>query len=185
MSDKEHACELIDQLPPSQLSAVVGLFGAMLDPVANPIKGSRSGGEYADTDRSSSTNTGRLAARGVCIFWHRSGNGESRDPEQRGGWDAAVASGRSGGNHVDQPAGGRSAGGGCVRNCGGSELCTWYGFHQGDTCDSVDDDGVRRGSQCWGLRQTRLGRGQARNGLRNCSKNSADQPSANSRSQSS
>jgi hypothetical protein len=30
---------------------------------------------------------------GVCIFWHRSGNSESRDHEQRGGWDAAVANG--------------------------------------------------------------------------------------------
>ena len=29
---KEHAHELIDQLPPTQLSAVVGLLEAMLDP---------------------------------------------------------------------------------------------------------------------------------------------------------
>src|SRR6202050_5940786 len=97
----------------------------MLDPVTNPIKGSRSGGEYADTDRSNSTNTGRLAARGVCIFWHRSGNGESRDPEQPGGWDAAVASGRSCGNHVDPPAGGRRAGGGGVPHWGGG--APWRG----------------------------------------------------------
>jgi hypothetical protein len=37
MSDKEHAHELIDQLPPPQLSAVVGLLEAMLDPVARAI----------------------------------------------------------------------------------------------------------------------------------------------------
>jgi hypothetical protein len=30
---KEHAYELIDRLPPTQLSAVVGLLEAMLDPV--------------------------------------------------------------------------------------------------------------------------------------------------------
>jgi len=34
---KEHAHELIDQLPPTQLSAVVGLLEAMLDPVARAI----------------------------------------------------------------------------------------------------------------------------------------------------
>lgn len=31
---KEHAYELIDRLPPTQLSAVVGLLEAMLDPVS-------------------------------------------------------------------------------------------------------------------------------------------------------
>ena len=34
---KEHAHELIDRLPPSQLAAVVGLLEAMLDPVARAI----------------------------------------------------------------------------------------------------------------------------------------------------
>jgi len=35
MSDaKKHAYELIDRLPPTQLSAVVGLLEAMLDPVS-------------------------------------------------------------------------------------------------------------------------------------------------------
>ncbi len=71
--------------------------------------------------------------------------------QQRGGRDAAVASGRSGGNRVDQPAGGRSAGGGRVRNCGGSEPCAWYGFHQGNTCDLVGDDSVRRGGAMLGF----------------------------------
>jgi hypothetical protein len=37
MSDKEHVHEPIDRLPPSQLSAVVGLLEAMLDPVARAI----------------------------------------------------------------------------------------------------------------------------------------------------
>ena len=34
---QEHAHELIDRLPPSQLIAVVGLLEAMLDPVARAI----------------------------------------------------------------------------------------------------------------------------------------------------
>jgi hypothetical protein len=34
---KEHAYELIDRLPPTQLSAVVGLLEAMLDPVSLAI----------------------------------------------------------------------------------------------------------------------------------------------------
>ena len=33
----EHAHELIDRLPPSQLKAVVGLLEAMLDPVSRAI----------------------------------------------------------------------------------------------------------------------------------------------------
>ena len=34
---KEHAYELIDRLPPTQLSAVVGLLEAMLDPASLAI----------------------------------------------------------------------------------------------------------------------------------------------------
>jgi hypothetical protein len=34
---KEHAHELLDRLPPSQLTAVVGLMEAMLDPVSHTI----------------------------------------------------------------------------------------------------------------------------------------------------
>ena len=34
---KEHAHELIERLPPSQLAAVVGLLEAMLDPVSRAI----------------------------------------------------------------------------------------------------------------------------------------------------
>jgi hypothetical protein len=34
---KEHAHELIERLPPSQLAAVVGLLESMLDPVARAI----------------------------------------------------------------------------------------------------------------------------------------------------
>lgn len=38
MSDaKEHAHELIDRLPPSQLVAVVGLLETMLDPVSRAV----------------------------------------------------------------------------------------------------------------------------------------------------
>ncbi len=37
MADKEHAYKLIDRLPPTQLSAVVGLLEAMLDPVSRAI----------------------------------------------------------------------------------------------------------------------------------------------------
>lgn len=36
-SSKEHAHELIERLPPSQLTAVVGLLEAMLDPVSCAI----------------------------------------------------------------------------------------------------------------------------------------------------
>jgi hypothetical protein len=34
---KEHAYELIDRLPPTQLAAVVGLLEAMLDPISRAI----------------------------------------------------------------------------------------------------------------------------------------------------
>ena len=34
---KEHAYELIDRLPPAQLTAVVGLLEAMLDPVSQAL----------------------------------------------------------------------------------------------------------------------------------------------------
>lgn len=37
MADKEHAYKLIDRLPPSQLSAVVGLLETMLDPLARTL----------------------------------------------------------------------------------------------------------------------------------------------------
>jgi hypothetical protein len=36
-SEKQHAHELIEQLPPHQLSAVIGLLEAMLDPVARKL----------------------------------------------------------------------------------------------------------------------------------------------------
>jgi hypothetical protein len=36
-SEKQQAHELIDRLPPTQLSAVVGLLEAMLDPVSRAI----------------------------------------------------------------------------------------------------------------------------------------------------
>ena len=37
VEEKEHAHELIDQLPSQQLSAVVGLLEAMLDPVSRKL----------------------------------------------------------------------------------------------------------------------------------------------------
>lgn len=36
-ADKNHAHELIDRLAPSQVSAVIGMLEAMLDPVARAI----------------------------------------------------------------------------------------------------------------------------------------------------
>ena len=36
-NEKRHAHELIDQLPPHQLSAVVGLLEAMIDPIARKL----------------------------------------------------------------------------------------------------------------------------------------------------
>jgi hypothetical protein len=35
--EKEHAHELIEQIPPNQLSAVVGLLQAMIDPVSSKL----------------------------------------------------------------------------------------------------------------------------------------------------
>jgi hypothetical protein len=36
-ADKQHAHELIDQLPPSQLPAAIGMLESVLDPVARAI----------------------------------------------------------------------------------------------------------------------------------------------------
>ena len=36
-NEKQHAHQLIDQLPPTQLSAVVGLLEAMLEPISRVI----------------------------------------------------------------------------------------------------------------------------------------------------
>jgi len=36
-NEKQHAHELIEQIPPHQLSAVVGLLEAMIDPVARKL----------------------------------------------------------------------------------------------------------------------------------------------------
>jgi hypothetical protein len=38
MSEREHAHELIDRLPDAQLSALVGLLEAMIDPVVDAIR---------------------------------------------------------------------------------------------------------------------------------------------------
>ena len=38
MSDREHAHELIDRLPESQISALVGLLETMVDPVATALR---------------------------------------------------------------------------------------------------------------------------------------------------
>jgi len=38
-SEKQHAHELIEQLPPHQLSAVVGLLEAIIDPVTRKLAG--------------------------------------------------------------------------------------------------------------------------------------------------
>ena len=38
MSDREHAHELIDRLPESQVSALIGLLEAFIDPVAAALR---------------------------------------------------------------------------------------------------------------------------------------------------
>jgi hypothetical protein len=37
-ADKQHAHELIDQLPPSQVPAAIGMLESLLDPVSRAIK---------------------------------------------------------------------------------------------------------------------------------------------------
>ena len=68
-SEKRQAHELIDQLPPSQLSAVVGLLHAMLDPVARAIA-------TAPIDDEPVTEEERQAvARSEAWFEERAGKG--------------------------------------------------------------------------------------------------------------
>jgi len=70
MSDaKEHAHQLIDRLPSSQLTAVVGLLEAMLDPVAHAIA-------QAPLDDEPVTEEERQAlARSEAWFEERGGKG--------------------------------------------------------------------------------------------------------------
>jgi hypothetical protein len=66
---KEHAHELIERLPPSQLTAVVGLLEAMLDPVSRAIA-------QAPVDDEPVTEEEREAlARSEAWFEERGGKG--------------------------------------------------------------------------------------------------------------
>jgi hypothetical protein len=70
---KEHAHELIDRLPPTQLSAVVGLLEAMLDPVSRAVAG-------APLDDEPETEQERQAvAESKTWFERRGGKGISHE----------------------------------------------------------------------------------------------------------
>lgn len=70
---KEHAHELIDRLPPTQLSAVVGLLEAMLDPVSRAIAN-------APVDDEPETEAERQAvAESKAWFDRRGGQGISHE----------------------------------------------------------------------------------------------------------
>jgi len=70
MSDtRQHLHELIDQLPPTQLTAVVGLVERMLDPVSHAVANAPADDEpRIDEDR-------RRLREGQAWFAQRGGNG--------------------------------------------------------------------------------------------------------------
>jgi hypothetical protein len=71
--DKQHAHQLIDQLPPTQLSAVIGLLESMLDPVSQAIAS-------APVDDEPETEQERQAvAESKAWFERRGGQGISHD----------------------------------------------------------------------------------------------------------
>jgi EmrB/QacA subfamily drug resistance transporter len=98
-----------------------------------------------------SRNIRDLAGGGIRTVRCGAGHGESRNREQRSSRNATVASGCRSGDFIDQQAGGRNSGGGGIGNRGGGEPCAWHGFHHGDACNLVGDDGVRCGSVGAGL----------------------------------
>jgi hypothetical protein len=73
LAEKHQAHELIERLAPSQVSAVVGLLEAMLDPVSRAIAN-------APMDDEAETEHERQAvAESKAWFERRSGNGISHD----------------------------------------------------------------------------------------------------------
>ena len=70
MSDKrQHVHELVDRLPPTQLTAVAGLLEAMLDPVSSAIANAPADDEpVTDEDR-------RRLREGQARFAQRGGKG--------------------------------------------------------------------------------------------------------------
>jgi hypothetical protein len=65
-NEKQHAHELIDRLPPAQLSAVVGLLQTMLDPVSRAIAN-------APEDDEPESEQERLAVRESKAWFERQG----------------------------------------------------------------------------------------------------------------
>ena len=70
MSDtRQHVHELIDRLPPSQLTAVAGLLEAMLDPVSHAIANA------PDDDEPVTSDDRRRLREGQAWFAQRGGKG--------------------------------------------------------------------------------------------------------------
>jgi len=68
-ADKQHAHELIDQLPPSQVPAAIDMFESLLDPVARAIS-------TAPTDDEPESEDERKAvAKSKAWFKQRGGQG--------------------------------------------------------------------------------------------------------------
>jgi hypothetical protein len=68
MADKEHAYKLIDRLPPTQLSALVGLLETMLDPLARTLANAPFDDEPVSEEEAREVEASRAAlARGEGI----------------------------------------------------------------------------------------------------------------------
>ena len=68
-ADKQHAHELIDQLPPSQVPAAIGMLESLLDPVARAIA------TASTDDEPESENERRAVAKSKAWFKQRGGHG--------------------------------------------------------------------------------------------------------------
>jgi len=135
-----------------RVCAVVGAPGRELRNAAvSTGRGRRFYAEHTHADRVGPTHLGWMACGHLRAFWRGPGNGQSCDQQQRCGWNAIVASGRSSGHRFDQPAGGL-----CNRRCSiwngsGNKSCARHGFQHGDPRDLVGDDRMRRNGASAGV----------------------------------
>lgn len=77
MNDREHAHELIERLPETQVAALVGLLETMVDPVAAALRGA------GFDDEPESEEEKREAAEAREWLAHRGGRGISHDEALR------------------------------------------------------------------------------------------------------
>jgi hypothetical protein len=68
-ADKQHAHELIDQLPPSQVPAAIGMLESLLDPVSRAIA------KTPVDDEPESEDERRAVAKSKAWFKQRGGQG--------------------------------------------------------------------------------------------------------------